>query len=433
MIASQKIGKSFMGAFSYNYKKLHHPDLNQRAELLDTNFTSLDLNQIKSEVGLLRSLKPELNRYVYHTSLNFSKEEADQLDNEKLLAIAHDYIRGMGFSGNQFLIFRHYDAEHPHLHVLANRISFDGSVVTDSNNYKRSEALVRKLEKQHNLRSVEQSIFVAVVQQSNSISRYQGINRLMEQDIAISLNQRNNLSQRAPTKDELEMIERTGKPSDKMVLQELVGTLLGQPYRILNEFISKGETAGINFLFNTSPTTGRVSGITYFYKDFKATGKGLGNRFKWGEISKHTNYEQSRDSEAVSQANSRTRGKYGGLGAAKQPEEISTDGQSAKRGRQGSAGLSANPASYPRNNGQQSENLVGGEANSGNDFTANKPGRERPLETNQDAALDDYPSFDYQYDRVDYLNGVQISDDIDDEAILGRNRHRIKQARTNRR
>lgn len=161
MIASQKIGKSFMGALGYNLKKLYHPDINQRAELLYTNFTSLDKNQIKNEVDLLRSLKPELNRYVYHTSLNFSKKEADQLDNEKLLAIAHDYLRGMGFTGNQFLIFRHYDAEHPHVHVLANRICFDGSVVTDSNNYKRSEALVRKLEKQYNLLSVEQSIFKA--------------------------------------------------------------------------------------------------------------------------------------------------------------------------------------------------------------------------------------------------------------------------------
>jgi hypothetical protein len=83
MIASQKIGKSFMGALNYNLKKLKHPDSSQRAELLDTNFTSLDKEQVRREIDLVRELRPNLNRYVYHTSLNFSKE--DQLQNTALL------------------------------------------------------------------------------------------------------------------------------------------------------------------------------------------------------------------------------------------------------------------------------------------------------------------------------------------------------------
>jgi hypothetical protein len=40
---------------------------------------------------------------------------------------------------------------------LVNRIGFDGSVVSDSNNYKKSEAVIRKLEKQYNLLTVEPS------------------------------------------------------------------------------------------------------------------------------------------------------------------------------------------------------------------------------------------------------------------------------------
>lgn len=96
MIASQKIGESFMGALNYNLKKLTHPDPKQRAELLDTNFTSLDKEQIKQEVELLRQLRPNLNRYVYHTSLNFSKE--DQLQNSQLLSIALQYLEANGFT-----------------------------------------------------------------------------------------------------------------------------------------------------------------------------------------------------------------------------------------------------------------------------------------------------------------------------------------------
>eukprot|EP01037_Dinobryon_pediforme_P007471 gene7471-7535_t len=94
--ASQKIGKSFLGALNYNIKKLYHPDQKKRAEL---------------------SLKPNLNRYVYHTSLNFSID--DQLDNNKLVSIAHDYLKESGYTNNQFMIFRHHDAPHPHIHLLA--------------------------------------------------------------------------------------------------------------------------------------------------------------------------------------------------------------------------------------------------------------------------------------------------------------------------
>src|ERR1700740_1000044 len=156
MIASQKIGKSFMGALDYNLKKLFLRDGNKRAELLSTNFASTDVKGIAKEIEIIRSLRPNLNRYVYHTSLNFPKEEQAQLSKAKLLAIARDYLEAMGFSNNQYLVFLHHDAAHPHLHLLVNRISFDGSIVSDSNNYKRSEAIVRVLENRYRLTQVRQ-------------------------------------------------------------------------------------------------------------------------------------------------------------------------------------------------------------------------------------------------------------------------------------
>jgi hypothetical protein len=100
MIALQKIGKSFMGALKYNWNKLTYPDPNIRAVLLSTNFTSLDLGFIRKEVDLIKSLRPSLGRYVYHTSLSFSKE--DVLDNKTMLAIAEDYLMLSGYFNNQY-------------------------------------------------------------------------------------------------------------------------------------------------------------------------------------------------------------------------------------------------------------------------------------------------------------------------------------------
>ena len=293
MIASQKIGKSYMGALGYNLRKLDSPDPKKRAELLATNFSSMDMQIIKREVELVRMLRPSLNRYVYHTSLNFSPEEAAELDNEKLLSIAHRYMDGMGFTNNQYMIFRHYDAEHPHIHLLLNRISFDGSVVSDSNNFKRSEALLRKLEREYNLLPVEQSSYVAVEHKSK-----------------VSLYQTNRTFSRAPKKDEIEMVIRRGKPSDKMLLQEKLTLLLKQRDLSMQDFVQQCEANNIYLLFNQQ-STGRVSGITYFDGNFKAKGQALGSKFKWTELLKTLNYEQVRDSAAVSEANRRTGALYG--------------------------------------------------------------------------------------------------------------------------
>ena len=281
MIASQKIGKSFMGALNYNLKKFNHPDTQLRAELLATNFASTDPALIRQEVELMKSMKPNLGRYVYHTSINFGKEDKDKLDNEKLLTIANDYLKESGYTNNQYMIFRHHNADHPHIHLLVNRISFDGTVVSDSNNFKKSEAILRKLETKYELSQVQDS---------------------------------SKAETKAVKKGELQMVIRTARPSDKMLLQEKMKVILQKPNLTITELIRLGGKEDLYFLFNQA-STGRVTGITYFHEDFKIKGQALGNQFKWAEITKIVAYEQNRDSQAISEANHSTRAAYGEPGS----------------------------------------------------------------------------------------------------------------------
>lgn len=346
-----------MGALNYNLKKLYHIDPKQRAELLETNFSSLDKDMIKREIAMVREQRPNLNRYVYHTSLNFHKD--DVLTNDKLLEIAHRYLQANGFNNNQYFIFRHHDAEHPHIHLLANRITFDGEVVSDSNNYRKSEAILRDIEKQFGLTTVQSSRRTA---------------------------------ERAAKKDEIEMVIRTGKPSEKMVMQEILRNLLKQHGLSLSDLITKGEQAGISFLFNQA-STGRITGITYFHQGFKIKGQALGNSFKWAEIIKKLDYEQIRDSKAISQANSRTRTIYGELTAA---------GGNGERGNELYSG-SAKGTGHHRQEPDATD-PDGREANTG---------RERSLETGQNNDVTDGHTVDNGDGRFNGIN-VQISNDEDD-------------------
>jgi len=461
-----------MGALKYNWNKLFNPDVKIRAELLSTNFTSMDLAMIKQEVDLVRSLRPKLNRYVYHTSLNFHKD--DVLDNKTMLAIAEDYLRLSGFTSNQYFIFRHNDAEHPHVHLLVNRITFDGDVVSDSNNYKKSDTIAVRLEQQYNLVRVKHRIHVPVtlsnhvtaypgnpvsvgqgnsvadeqynhvtVEQGNAIigERYNSITADQgnavphDQDICISIETGNSVSElqynkpplKAPTKSELEMVQRTGKPSNKMLLQEKLLRLVSKPGLSLQDFISKCEGQGIHLLFNQA-STGRVSGITYFYGDFKIKGQALGNRFKWAEMIRTIDYEQDRDGQAVSQASERTRGTYGdytkGLhhttGGLESTAGINTP----------DAGELFQPTSKFEADGSYAEQSS---AASYGDGAGNHPsGQETGSGTGVDKDAGRYGDW-RDHAGVGYIPGVEISDDIDDEAVLGRNRRKQKQARTNTR
>ena len=57
MIAKQSIGKSFTEALNYNLNKMNLQDLKERAELLATNFTSMEMAMIKKELAVMKALK----------------------------------------------------------------------------------------------------------------------------------------------------------------------------------------------------------------------------------------------------------------------------------------------------------------------------------------------------------------------------------------
>jgi hypothetical protein len=63
-----------------------------------------------------------------------------------------------GLDDNQYLITRHTDTEHEHIHLLVNRIRLDGEVASDSHDYRRHEVLMREIERDYSLQLVRPSI-----------------------------------------------------------------------------------------------------------------------------------------------------------------------------------------------------------------------------------------------------------------------------------
>jgi hypothetical protein len=145
MIGKIIIGKSFRGCISYCLDK-------KEAELVNTNLCYGNKKELISQFNEVRRLNQNLSKPVQHITISLAKGE--QLDKARLAAIAEDCAKELGFEKNQYIVIAHHDTAHQHIHIVANRVSFDGKTVKDNHNYRKMAVYCRKMEEKHGLQKV---------------------------------------------------------------------------------------------------------------------------------------------------------------------------------------------------------------------------------------------------------------------------------------
>lgn len=148
MIGKTSVGKSFGGCVGYQYEKV---EKGIGEVILSQGVRDYNREEMTADFNAQRKMNPDLSMAVWHTSISFRPEEAARLDVAKMQAIAQDWIKGMGLEKTQYAVIRHTDTEHPHFHIIANRVGNDGKAISDSHNFARSQKLLRQLEQKHGL------------------------------------------------------------------------------------------------------------------------------------------------------------------------------------------------------------------------------------------------------------------------------------------
>jgi RepB DNA-primase from phage plasmid/Relaxase/Mobilisation nuclease domain len=257
MIAKAVKGKGFRGALEYDLGK-------EQGRVLDTNMNGGDARELAAEFGEIRKLRPNLNKAVLHVSL--SAAPGDHLTDDQWREIGQRYLAGMDLTSNQYLITRHTDTEHEHIHLLANRIRFDGTVTSDSHDYRRHEVLMREIERDFDLRRVHLSI---------------------------------EAERRAATKGEIEEGLRTGIPSAKQRLQQLCDAA-SKGCGSFTEYAQRLDAVGIELLPVTQLDGAKLSGLSYRLDGVVMKGSDLGKRYSPAGLAKQgVTYDKERDLEAV--------------------------------------------------------------------------------------------------------------------------------------
>ena len=146
MIGKQTKGTSFSGCVCYVLKE-------EKSKLLEAVGVDGTPEQMAEHFELQSLLNEKVKNIVGHTSLNFSLEDSDRLkhDDALMLQIAHDYMKLMGIQNTQYIVARHIDREHPHCHIVFNRVDNDGKTISDKNDFLRNEKACKMLTAKYRL------------------------------------------------------------------------------------------------------------------------------------------------------------------------------------------------------------------------------------------------------------------------------------------
>jgi hypothetical protein len=161
MVAKISTGKSIRGMLHYNENKITE---GEAALIMASGFAgeiyNMNFNQKLNRFVHLQELKPDIKTNAVHISLNFHSSE--QLKDELLQEIATQYMERIGFGDQPFLVYRHDDAAHLHLHIVSTNITAGGGRIDLHDIGKKlSEPARKAIENEFKLVKAESKLFKA--------------------------------------------------------------------------------------------------------------------------------------------------------------------------------------------------------------------------------------------------------------------------------
>lgn len=262
MIIKVSQGKGFRGVLSYLLRR-------EKAEIIAGNMSGANVRDLSSEFGVSRQMRRDIEKPVFHASLSLPPGE--RLDDETWARVAGSYLKKMDFSDeHQFVLIRHKDTDHDHVHLVVSRIGLSGKVWKDSMSILRSHDAARAIEREFGLTVV------------NSESKEE-------------------LGKPKLKRSEVEKALRENEPPVKLIVSEAVKEAVKDKPDI-KTFIDRLNEQGIIAIPNIA-STGRMNGFSFVVegrtdRDGEPIAlKGSDVGAKWSKLKELVDYEVGRDGE----------------------------------------------------------------------------------------------------------------------------------------
>ena len=146
MIAKIKSGKGFGGLVNYA-----NDIKDKNTKILHAYGVSTTSNATVIASFNCQSQGCKSDRYVGHLMLAFSPKDTDKLNDNRMVEIAQEYMKRMNITDTQYVIYRHYDKAHPHLHIVYNRVNNTKKLIKGDQNFRKSALVTKQLTKEYGL------------------------------------------------------------------------------------------------------------------------------------------------------------------------------------------------------------------------------------------------------------------------------------------
>jgi len=248
MIGNITKGNNFKGLLEYLLEKEQSYCLGSNIELEENKVLIVPIEQYlidrySKEFNEVAAQKPSLDRPVYHVSLSLPKNK-EHLSDRQWEEIAKRYLKERGFENCQYVLVRHNDRDHEHLHIVTSRVSLEGQLVRDSWDYYKSQNTIREIEKDYGLQQIPNSWEVDRTQQ---------------------------------TQQEIQLIDRSKEASVRRTLQETIDRHSQSDIQ-MPELIDRLEQSGIEVQLHQRD---EEIGISYKLNEISYAGCSLGSAYSF--------------------------------------------------------------------------------------------------------------------------------------------------------
>ncbi len=158
MFAKIKKRSDFGGVVNYaNDPKKNAEIIGSNGVLLTDNRTITDSFEVQLNLADEKGKVHRVRDPVRHVPISFSPQDAKRFEgkygNDFMMKLVKEWMEGLEIDpeDTQYIVVRHYDKEHPHCHLIFNRINNHGRVISDKHDQYRNVQVCKKIKKAHDL------------------------------------------------------------------------------------------------------------------------------------------------------------------------------------------------------------------------------------------------------------------------------------------
>lgn len=240
----------------------------ERHRIIGGNMSGETKRELQGEFAVIRSLRPDIKNPLMCISIR--KALADEVTPEQWREIVARVLKSLELQDCPHVIVQHRDKD-DHVHILVSRIRLDGKVVSDSQSYRKVEAVMREVEVEFGFTSVQNS--------------HDSINS-------------------SPTWCERTRFVEEGVLSPKMELQSRISRVL-EAKPTATEFIAWLQAEHKIKVFPRLDTEGLPVGIAFGFGKAAMSGSTVGRGYAWKALLERGLTFTEQDIEAVRQVSKR--------------------------------------------------------------------------------------------------------------------------------